>query len=78
MVLLTRQILSVYAELMLKLRNTFFRVVTFILPKDLNSSLILRKLTQTLKILVVKTKFHFCYTVQKQIDQNTIKILLKL
>ena len=77
----------------MKLRNIFFWVVNFILPKNLNSLIIysaqrleifdnLERLTETLKIWVIKTKFHLCNTVQKtntseKFNQNIIEIIIK-
>ena len=43
--------------------------------QDLNPSIILRNLTLTLKIWVLKTKSHLCYSAQKQI---LLKILIKM
>ena len=48
-------------------QNTFYCFVTFTQRKDINSSIILRKLAQSLKIWVVKIKSHLCYVVEKQI-----------
>ena len=67
---------------MLKLRNTFFCVVTFILPKDLNSSIILRQLTRTFKNLSGEDKVSFMLHGSKtntsaNFNLNIIKTVIK-
>ena len=52
----------------------FLHRCNFYSTKDLNSSIILKKLNQTLKTWVIKIKPHLCYTFQKQI---LLKILIK-
>ena len=69
------------AKWTLNLQNTFFNVVTFILLKDLNSSIIFRELTQIFKICLIETKFHLLYgsktNTSENFNQNVIKIIIK-